>query len=72
MKTLETPRVVVVTNGQIEALKKLAIAQGDVATEAIARVALGETVAAVDARFAHPVDARDECVRIITNAMRES
>ena len=63
---LEELQVAVVTRKQIEALLEEAIAAGDETMARIARAALGERdVPGVEARFEHPVDARDECVRVI-------
>ena len=62
---LEELQVAVVTRKQIEALLEEAIA-ADETMARIARAALGERdVPGVEARFEHPVDARDECVRVI-------
>jgi hypothetical protein len=75
MKTdspLEELQIPVVTRQDIEALRDEAHAAGDARMADIARRALGETNICVPIKFAHPVDARDECVRIITAARRTS
>ena len=70
---VEQPPAAAVTKYQIEMLLLQSVDAGDEAMARICCVALGDTsVTGVDPRFAHPVDARDECVRVITEARTRS
>ena len=75
---LEVPNVPVVTKQQIEQLLDEAAVAGDMAMVSICMVALERydhdqaCAHGVDPRFRHPVDARDECVRVIVSARAQS
>lgn len=70
---LEELQIPVVTRQDIESLLEESMAAGDESMVAIARRALGEIkVPDVPPKFKHPVAARDECVRVITEARKRS